>query len=206
MEEHLRTIRVWRGEQLLLKCQSIKYFWICNGRKWRRQQSVQDEAQVHCNLKEGVDDPSFRSLSLGQGCIMKVSLCILQRKKCVAQHIHDFFLMTERNDGNITENYLSSLQTHWAIWIFLKVPGLPWWLKGLRICLQCGTPGFDPWVRKILWRRKWQLSPIFLPGKFHGPRSLVGPSPWSHKDWTRLSVWNFHFHFNTFWSDSKPSP
>ena len=129
-----------------------------------------------------------------------------REKKCVAQHIHDFFLMTERNDGNITENYLSSLQTHWAIWIFLKVPGLPWWLKGLRICLQCGTPGFDPWVRKILWRRKWQLAPIFLPGKFHGPRSLVGPSPWSHKDWTRLSVWNFHFHFNTFWSDSKPSP
>ena len=37
---------------------------------------------------------------------------------------------------------------------------------------------FNPWVRKIPWRRKWQLAPVCLPGKFHGPRSLVGHSPW----------------------------
>ena len=34
--------------------------------------------------------------------------------------------------------------------------------------------GFQLWVRKIPWRRKWQPTPIFLPGKFHGQRSLVG--------------------------------
>ena len=33
--------------------------------------------------------------------------------------------------------------------------------------------GFDPWVGKIPWRRKWQPDPVFLPGKFHGQRSLV---------------------------------
>ena len=33
--------------------------------------------------------------------------------------------------------------------------------------------GFDPWVRKILWRRKWQPTPVFLPGKSHGQRSLA---------------------------------
>ena len=32
-------------------------------------------------------------------------------------------------------------------------------------CLQCGRPGFDPWVRKILWRRKWQPTAVFLPGE-----------------------------------------
>ena len=37
--------------------------------------------------------------------------------------------------------------------------------------------GFHLWVGKILWRRAWQLTPIFLPGKFHGWRSLVGYSP-----------------------------
>ena len=42
-------------------------------------------------------------------------------------------------------------------------------------------PGFDPWVGKIPWRRKWQPIPIFLPGKSHGQRSLVGYSPWGHK-------------------------
>ena len=33
------------------------------------------------------------------------------------------------------------------------------------ICLKCGRPGFDSWVRKIPWRRKWQPTPILLPGK-----------------------------------------
>ena len=41
---------------------------------------------------------------------------------------------------------------------------------------------FDPWVGKILWRRKWQPTPVFLPGEFHGQRSLVGHSPWGHKE------------------------
>ena len=39
------------------------------------------------------------------------------------------------------------------------------------ICLQCGRPGFDPWVRKIPWRRKWQTTPVLLPGKSKGRRS-----------------------------------
>ena len=42
--------------------------------------------------------------------------------------------------------------------------------------------GLIPWIRKIPWRRKWQPSPVFLPGKFHGQRSLVGYSPWGCKE------------------------
>ena len=49
------------------------------------------------------------------------------------------------------------------------------------VCLQCSRPGFDPWVRKIPWRRKWQPTPVFLPGESHGRRSLVGYSPWGCK-------------------------
>ena len=41
---------------------------------------------------------------------------------------------------------------------------------------------FDPWVRKIPWSRKWQLVPVFLLGKLHGQRSLVGYCPWGHKE------------------------
>ena len=41
---------------------------------------------------------------------------------------------------------------------------------------------FYPWVRKILWRRKWQPSPVFLFGESHGQRSLEGYSPWGHKE------------------------
>ena len=41
----------------------------------------------------------------------------------------------------------------------------PWWLRRYSICLQCGRPGFEPWVGKIPWRRKWQSTPVLLPGK-----------------------------------------
>ena len=59
--------------------------------------------------------------------------------------------------------------------------GLPWWLSGKEFACQCRRWGFNPWVRKIPWRRKWQPTPVFLPGKFHGWSSLASYSPWCHK-------------------------
>ena len=50
------------------------------------------------------------------------------------------------------------------------------------VCLQCWRPRFNPWVKKIPWRRRWQPTPVFLPGKFHGWRSLEGYSPWDCKE------------------------
>ena len=41
---------------------------------------------------------------------------------------------------------------------------------------------FDPWIRKIPWRRAWQPTPVFLPGESHGQKSLAGYSPWGHKE------------------------
>ena len=41
---------------------------------------------------------------------------------------------------------------------------------------------FDPWVGKIPWRREWLPTPVFLPGEFHGQRSLAGHSPWGLKE------------------------
>ena len=42
-------------------------------------------------------------------------------------------------------------------------------------------------VRKIPWRRQWQPTAVFLPGKSYGQRSLESYSPWGHKRWTQLS-------------------
>ena len=42
--------------------------------------------------------------------------------------------------------------------------------------------GLDPWIRKIPWWRVWQPIPVFLPGESYGQRSLVGYSPWGHKE------------------------
>ena len=67
----------------------------------------------------------------------------------------------------------------------------------VKICLQYGRPEFYSWVRKILWRRKWQPTPVYLPGKSHGQRSLAGYSPWSCKEsntteWLHKGVlWGF---------------
>ena len=42
--------------------------------------------------------------------------------------------------------------------------------------------GFDPWVEKLSWKRKWHPTPVFLPGKSHGHRSLAGYSPWGREE------------------------
>ena len=47
---------------------------------------------------------------------------------------------------------------------------------------------FDPWVGKIPWRRKWQHTPVFLPGKSHGQRSLAVRHNWVNKKWIQ---WKF---------------
>jgi len=57
--------------------------------------------------------------------------------------------------------------------------GLPKWLSGMESACQYRRHKrhkFDPWVRKIPWSKKWEPTPIFLHGKFHGQRSLVGYS------------------------------
>ena len=55
------------------------------------------------------------------------------------------------------------------------------WLNDKESACQCGRHGFNPWVGKIPWRRKWEPTPVFLLGKSHVQRSLRGYSPWGCK-------------------------
>ena len=50
-------------------------------------------------------------------------------------------------------------------------------LSGKESTWQCRSCRFNPWVRKIPWNRKWPSTPVFLPGKSHAQRSLMGYSP-----------------------------
>ena len=64
--------------------------------------------------------------------------------------------------------------------------------KSAGQCRRCKRHGFNPWVRKIPWRRKWHPTPVFLPGKPHGQRSLAAFSPWSYRvrhDWNDLAAY-----------------
>ena len=69
---------------------------------------------------------------------------------------------------------------HWS-GFHARMQGLPLWLSGKESTCQCKRHSFNPWVGKIPWRRKWQPTSTYLPGKSHGQRNPVGYSPWGHK-------------------------
>ena len=70
----------------------------------------------------------------------------------------------------------------------------------VKIACQCGRSErcrLDPWVVKILWIRKWQHTPVFLPGKFHGQRHLEGCSPRGHTQSNMTELLSGHTHTHT---------
>ena len=76
-------------------------------------------------------------------------------------------------------------------------PGLPRRRGGKESPCQCRRHrrhGFDPWVGKILWRRKWQPTLVFLPGKFHGQQSLAVYNPWGCKESDMTGWLRTHTH------------
>ena len=68
--------------------------------------------------------------------------------------------------------------SHWEARICSQISSS----DGKESACQCRRPRFNPWVKKISWRREWQPTPVFLSGKFHGQRSLAGCSPLGHKE------------------------
>ena len=65
----------------------------------------------------------------------------------------------------------------WIFFFFFHFP-----VAQMVKTLQCRRPGFNPWAGKIPWKRKWQPTPVSLPGESHGQRSLVSYSPWDCKE------------------------
>ena len=88
--------------------------------------------------------------------------------------------------GITLEYYLSYFRTEFVLLIhilylevvfffllFCSIKGLPMWPSGKESACQCRRCVFDPWVKKNPWRRKWQPTQVFLPGKFHQQKNLV---------------------------------
>ena len=105
-------------------------------------------------------------------------------KPCFLIVLYSFFLPGEGNGNpfqySCLENPMGqrSLEGYSPLGHFFK---FPWWLSGKESTCQCRRYGLDPWVGKIPWRRKWQLTPVFLLRKYHGQRSLVGYGLWGRK-------------------------
>ena len=75
--------------------------------------------------------------------------------------------------------------------------GLPRWWRCKEFACQCSRCGFHPWVGKIPWSRKWPPAPVFLPGKFHGPKSLAGYISWVCKELDMTEWLSIHTHTPT---------
>ena len=88
------------------------------------------------------------------------------------------FFTVQRSHPYMTTGKIIAL-TRWTPW-----RDFPGGSDGKSICLQSGRPTMrsSQRVGQIPWRRKWQPTLVFLPGKSHGQRSLAGYSPWGHKE------------------------
>ena len=130
--------------------------------KWKGSHSVMsDSSRPHGLQPTRLLRPwDFPGKSTGVGCH-----CLLQRSLVG-------YNLWGRKKSDTTER-LSTAQHLFS--------GLPWWLSGKESTCQCWRLRFSPWIRKIPWRRKWKPTPVFLPGKSHGQRSLAGYSPWGCK-------------------------
>ena len=131
-------------------------------------------------LREGLCRKSFHKPTLNK-CIS-----ILLTKK--EQEMWELWKTKEAHlILNIQEHLSSTSQEECCI--FFHIPNSlqivsTWWLSCKEFTSQCKRHGFNPWVGKIPWRKKWQYIPVFLPGKSHWQRSLGGYSPWGLK-WVR---------------------
>ena len=94
---------------------------------------------------------------------------------------------TRKVAKNFKNGPLESMTMQKRCWIKIYFNIMPTIIWGLPRCFSGKNPfanavdtgdfGFHPWVGKTLWRRKWQPTPVFLPGKFHGQMNLVGYLP-----------------------------
>ena len=80
------------------------------------------------------------------------------------------------------QHFITPILSLYVLFFHLMLlKGLPRWLSGKEFTCQSRRCRFDPWVGKIPWLRKGKPTPVFLPGKSHGQRSLVGYRPWGCK-------------------------
>ena len=106
------------------------------------------------------------------GFSLRHSLLVVSEQKCVS-----LVKSALRSQGKTSHRRTHPL--YHFVW------GFPGGTSGEEPACQCRRHkrcSFDPWVRKIPWNRKWQPTPVFLPGESHGQRSLMGYSPWGRKE------------------------
>ena len=161
----------------------------------------QDLSTTDCTVLPGslgfTWNRAWRSSGLNQGkrCLRKA---LLESHPCLVIWDHQAGIIRAERAEGIYNKFMSGEQKSYYLkgskhhlWsnvecIYSKLlwlkEGLRRWLSGKDFTCQCQRQRFDPWVGKIPWRRKWQSTPLVLPGKSHGQANLAGYSPWDHKE------------------------
>ena len=139
----------------------------------------------------------------GKHSICMYSVMLDQPESSLAPQIQDPLITVQQSpnhfvpgtgfvEDNISTDQGQGMVSGWFTHItfitqFISNTTLHWpdrrcrWLSGGESACQCKRPRFNSRVGKIPWRRKWHPTPVFLPGKSHGQRSLAGYSPWGRK-------------------------
>ena len=123
----------------------------------------------------------FPGKNTGMGCHLAGAYNLVHKLDTIlALHVEYKADQGSRNakNDNFTLECVSSQQSSRCLQF---VKWVSWWLCSKESAYQCRRFRFHPQVRKISWIRKWQLIPVFLPGKSHGQKSVAGYSPWGHK-------------------------
>ena len=110
--------------------------------------------------------------------------------------------MDQWNGAKLGKEYVKAVNCHPTYWTSMRSTswGFP---GGINVeechCKRRKRHGFDPWVKNIPWRRAWHPTPVFLPGKVHGQKNLVGYSPWDCRFRHDCSVLAHRVHHRKCW-------
>ena len=139
-------------------------------------------SSIFSSIKACIKQKSI--LLVGESTV-KITIAKVKKKKKRRRKFLFFIVKVFRNmfwKRNRKRGFFDLAPFDWLYW-------LPCWLSGKEPTCHCRRLVFNPWVGKIPWRRAWQPTPVFLPGKSHEQRSLMSYSPWGlKKSRTHLAI------------------
>ena len=116
---------------------------------------------------------------------------LLLLKSDLLRYLSRYFHHAEENlplEGRqICQGHMVELSSNAFVTLYIQILGFPGVSLSKESTYNAGYAGSIPGSRRSPWRRKWQPTPVFLPGEFHGQRSLAGCSPRGCESHTQLS-------------------
>ena len=170
----------------------------------RQRESVSTECFLGFSMLLGLPCSQVRA----NGLYMDVT-CVFNSSGVQGQRVNSFlssstalgdhmFPQGKTEDlRNLPDPFRCDVRGRHLSWVLLRLPG---WLSVKEPPCQCRRHKrcrFNPRVGKILWSRKWQPTPVSLPGKFHKQRSLAGYGPWGCKESDMTECMCAHTHTYT---------